>query len=319
MSLNSDPSLDTSSQIILIEKESSLLPHIKPTKKCISFTKFLLSVSSLILILFETLQFLSFSSSPSLPSKGNSQITSNLQTSTRTPVTEFTAVYDVKNAGGITKIFDYIQSRLIDVCEEMEIDGEIKNASDTYKFETTGRHEITYRLNATLKSMELMFGHCSDLIEVDFSKLDTSNVKSMAHMFFKCSSLTSINFGDIDTSHVTKMEGLFNRCSSLATVDLSLFDTSLVTSFGSMFFGCSSLTSLDLSKWDTSSLEFMTYMFNGCMSLKEIDISGFSTEKVTFMVDIFKNISASGTITYPADMKQRIIDKIPEGWTKNEA
>ncbi len=48
-----------------------------------------------------------------------------------------------------------------------------------------------------------MFSGCNNIIEMDLSKFDTSQVDIMTDMFLGCSSLTSINLSNIKTSRVT--------------------------------------------------------------------------------------------------------------------
>ncbi|WP_297152060.1 BspA family leucine-rich repeat surface protein, partial [uncultured Ellagibacter sp.] len=94
------------------------------------------------------------------------------------------------------------------------------------------------------KTTRGMFCKCSEVVSIDLSGLDTSEVADMRSMFSDCSSLVSLDLSSLDTSSVTDMSGMFRDCSKLASLGLSSFDTSSVTSMYCMFEGCSSLASL---------------------------------------------------------------------------
>jgi len=92
----------------------------------------------------------------------------------------------------------------------------------------------------------------------------------MKDMFYGCRNLISLDLSNFDTSNVRSMYYMFDACSNLKTLDLSHWDTSNVTDMGYMFSGCSSLTSLDVSKFDTSNVTDMNGMFSRCSSLETI-------------------------------------------------
>ena len=133
----------------------------------------------------------------------------------------------------------------------------------------------SYVFNKSLNNVELkwynpviicsgMFYGSSDIIDIDFSKFDTSRVQYMGYMFCNCTSLTSLN--------------------------LSNFDTSNVVSFRGMFSGCVLLTSLDLSNFITPKLNLIHEMFDGCINLKYINIKNFQDRYLSNNFDDYKNI-----------------------------
>ena len=126
--------------------------------------------------------------------------------------------------------------------------------------------------------MRYMFCGCRALQSVDLSGLDTSNVREMSRMFGNCTALTSVDFSGISTPQLTDMAWMFQNCSALTSIDLSSFDTSNVKDMGALFADCSELTSLDLSNFDTANAEDMGGMFWGCEKLTAIDPSGFHTK-----------------------------------------
>ena len=67
------------------------------------------------------------------------------------------------------------------------------------------------------------------------------NINSCECMFRKCSNIIEINLSNFDTSQVTAMWSMFNGCSSLTSLDLSNFNTSQVSYMDYMFSGCINL------------------------------------------------------------------------------
>ena len=144
--------------------------------------------------------------------------------------------------------------------------------------------------------MQLMFSGMRNLTTLDLSNFDTSKVTNMNNMFSNMSNLTALNLSNFNTSQVTDMQCMFSGMRNLTTLDLSNFDTSKATDMNNMFSDMSNLTSLDLSNFDTSKVRYMYYMF----SLYDDDISkdkletiyvnnDFNTAKLTSFVGMFKN------------------------------
>ncbi len=140
--------------------------------------------------------------------------------------------------------------------------------------------------------MQSMFDRCESLRNLDVSGFDTSQVTDMGSMFRKCKNLTRLDISGFDTSQVTDMSGMFGQCNNLSNLDVSEFNTSRVMRMDSMFSGCSSLTSLDVSGFDTTQVTSMSWMFGGCSNLTNLDVSGFDTSQVEYMYDMFSNCSS---------------------------
>ena len=113
-----------------------------------------------------------------------------------------------------------------------------------YEFNTTENIIKLIWKKAPL-NIECLFYYCSDIIEIDFSNFDSSNIKKMNYMFYSCTSLISINFDNFITSNVVDMNNMFCQCMALPSLNLSGFDTSMVENMDSMFSICSVLSSLD--------------------------------------------------------------------------
>ena len=136
-------------------------------------------------------------------------------------------------------------------------------------------------------NMSHMFNGMRNLTTLNLSNFNTSNVTNMGGMFFNMTNLTAFNFSNFDTSKVTDMGSMFYGMSSLTTLDLFNFNTSQVMIMGGMFFNMANLTTLNLSNFDTSNVTDMRSMFNGMTNLASLDISSFNTKNVENMSGMF--------------------------------
>ncbi len=159
------------------------------------------------------------------------------------------------------------------------------SAIDFSEFDSSNILDISYMfagLNADF------WGHCINQANLDFSKINTSNVKSMKGMFSRACvpNLRSLNF---DTSKVEDMSEMFaNTDNGMNELDLSSFDTRSLKTARSMFVG-SNFTKLNVSGWRNDVLTDMLEMFAHMGELTEINISNFRTNNVTNMSGTFKD------------------------------
>ena len=133
----------------------------------------------------------------------------------------------------------------------MYINGNYESFQTYYNFNKTDNN-ITLVWTNPIGHTHCMFDGCKDIIDFDFSNLDSSKITHMGAMFRGCISLKSLN--------------------------LSYFNTPLLTQTSNMFFGCTSLESLDLSNFKTSKLQNLINMFKHCLSLKALSLPNFNTE-----------------------------------------
>ena len=146
--------------------------------------------------------------------------------------------------------------------------------------------------NSPLTTCFVMFYDLPNIINMDFSKFDTSKVTTMEAMFNGCISLTSLYLGNFNTSSVESMKNMFYNDYSLEYLNLDNFNTSTTTDICGMFFRCAKLTSLDLRSFNTSLVTDMSSTFHDCNSLKYLDISSFNTSSVKRMYCLFYNCSS---------------------------
>ena len=147
--------------------------------------------------------------------------------------------------------------------------------------------KIIYKNN--LNNCTSMFSGLTNIISIDLSNFNSSELTKIDYMFNGNSSLESINFGNFNTSKMEIMEYVFQNCYSLTSLNLSSFDTSKVTDFHYMFHNCTSLKELDLSNFNTSSCICTLHMFDGFTSLISLNLDSFDTSQVTYMYNMFQN------------------------------
>ena len=201
---------------------------------------------------------------------------------------------------------------------EVIIDGEKREIvySNSYLL-TKSEHTVIIKWDFIFNNCENMFYGLNNILTIDFSNFDSSQVTSMHSMFHGCLELKSINFNNIKTSLVKDMEDMFYACNSLISLDLTNFDTSLVTSMRNMFSACKSLVSLDLSSFKTDSLQNMELMFKNDESLISLDLSNFNTASVTLMSDTFASckslifINLKSFVENPNIQNYRLFEQIP--------
>lgn len=114
----------------------------------------------------------------------------------------------------------------------------------SYLFYGGARLESMDSLLSKLKDvtrMDNMFSLCSNLTELDVSRLDTSNVTRMNYMFYSCTNLTSVDVSKWDTRNVTDLSNLFNNAGKLVSFDMSTWDTRSVSNMQNMFLDCYAL------------------------------------------------------------------------------
>ena len=139
-----------------------------------------------------------------------------------------------------------------------------------------------------------MFKDCNDIIEMDLSNFDTSQVNDMNYMFAHCSSLTSINLSYFNTQNVRNLFCMFRGCSSLTSIDVSSFNTNQATNVHYMFDGCASLTSINLENFHTPFVDEAEYMFANCINLEYINLKNFDgtniVNEIAHYIDIFAGV-----------------------------
>ena len=135
-----------------------------------------------------------------------------------------------------------------------------------------------------------------DILDMDLSNFDTSQVTNMYGMFSGMYSLTTLDLSNFNTSRVIYMSYMFSEMYNLTTLDLSSFNTSNVTDMDYMFFCMRKITTLDLSSFNTSKVTNMHDMFTEMNNLTSLNLSNFDTSKVKRMDRMFCYVSSLTTL-----------------------
>ena len=196
--------------------------------------------------------------------------------------------------------------------EDEESDDEIKLWLDPTD-KTAYYYAETEKVYLNADSSEMFFSKYGEqkiknILDLDLSNFDTSQVTNMSSMFRGMSNLTTLNLSNFDTSQVTNMDSMLASVSNLTTIDLSSFDTSKVTDISAMFYDLSNLITLNLSNFDTSRVTNMQDMFYGMRNLTTIDLSSFDTSKVTRMRAMFYGMRNLTTLNLSSFDTSKVTD-----------
>lgn len=194
--------------------------------------------------------------------------------------------------------------------------------------EQSGKTDSGYFLDGEiLKDMEGPWASEVDQIKKVVIGEDNNKVKpfSTAFWFSGLSNVTDIDFSNLDTSEVVDMKGMFVGCTSLTELDLTSLDVSKVEDVSFMFAYCEKLMNLNISNIkvnddvnhcdDYSTPDFgfgsfitntsggtCTSIFTGCSSLSSLTVG--ENWAASFLEGTWTSKSTGETYTY---------DAIPQG------
>ena len=199
----------------------------------------------------------------------------------------------------------------------------MEKRSNTYNDHNAGIYIIYYHIKEQ-EDLSHMFDACENLISLDLSNLDCSNViyinnlccncpnlkkiifnkniqsnivKDMSYMFYNCEKIISINLSSFYTSECEDMSCMFYGCKSLSNLNISNFDTRTCETMGYMFYNCETLILLDLSNFCTNNCKNVSYMFCGCKSLLRLNIHNFDFSTIINKENFIEGCSSLTEIT----------------------
>ena len=147
-------------------------------------------------------------------------------------------------------------------------------------------------------SFENSFWGCENLTNITATDApNLTNVLAMGSMFRDCLNLVSIDVSNWDLTNVTQLAngyyfGMFYGCTNLITIDVSNWNTTNVVTMQGLFRLCTNLTTLDVSNWNTISLANARMLFDGCSNLSVIDVSNWNVQSIVFLRNAFANTGA---------------------------
>ena len=143
--------------------------------------------------------------------------------------------------------------------------------------EITGLIQYEIIINESITSLDFLFEGCQDLVKVDLSDLNSTNLTSMIYTFAGCSSLETVNLTNFNTSEVQQMEFFFSGCTNLQNIKgFENLNTSSLSKTAGMFLGCQNLKSVNLSAFQSNNITEKNGMFIDKPSLESLDIGNAS-------------------------------------------
>ena len=204
----------------------------------------------------------------------------------------------------------------------MFIDGVMQTSVvSAYTFSDTNEHKVQC-MTHDMTSMYYMFYNSNQLKSVKFGdSFNTSNVYTMYRTFRNCSNITEIDLSKLDLTNVETMNGLFHSCSNLKKVVLpENFGVNCVE-MSYMFNYCYVLDDLNYENLNMSNCNTAVYMFCGTpfetfnasifdmtnmincegmfsemANLKSIDISGWNVKNGNSCGAILSNCTSLETV-----------------------
>ena len=158
--------------------------------------------------------------------------------------------------------------------EETELEVTITNFSEGY-FDSPKDGFIKMKIYFLdpLPSLDFLFYECNDLINVDLSHINTTNMSRISYTFYNCKNVEQVNFTLLDTSNIEYMEFLFAGCENLVDIiGLESLNTSLIKYTTGMFFDCKNLQVANLSSFDLDNVEEQHGMFVNTTSLQMVNL-----------------------------------------------
>ena len=108
------------------------------------------------------------------------------------------------------------------------------NYSFYWIFSNEGIYDIKMIFNKKLCSCAGLFCDCKNIIQIDLSQFNSTNILSYNSMFYNCENIKEINLGKLDFSMVTDFDFMFYNCKNLVDLDVTSFNTKNSKSFYQM-------------------------------------------------------------------------------------
>jgi len=153
--------------------------------------------------------------------------------------------------------------------------------------------------NAKPEYMYWMFHHCHNIVEIDLSNIDFSDVTSLRGVWGDCWKLKTLRLPQHCTmSNVETMIETFASCHELSGLDLSEWDTGKVTSLNCTFSDTNDVNMIrSIENWDVRKVKDMTYMISGVSEaestlnkLTYVDFTRWNVESVERLFGTFSNL-----------------------------
>ena len=165
---------------------------------------------------------------------------------------------------------------------------EYEDTKKYFKPNNEGIYKIKLIFKKKMKDCSYMFSGCLNIISIDLSSFDSSEVTNMHYMFGKCKYLEEINLGNLNTENVIDMGYMFHSCYLKKIAFPKSFNTRNVKDISYMFHNCQALTEIDFGpSFQTNNAVNMVAMFGKCHNLIKLDLRNFNTSNVENMFTLF--------------------------------
>ena len=121
---------------------------------------------------------------------------------------------------------------------------------------------IKLKFDNNINNFFRMFSDLINIIEIDFSKYNTSLVNNMSYMFDNCTSLISANLSNLDLSSIKSMDYMFRNCVSLKTLDFTNVDILQYNNDMNLFVNCANLKYNNLLNVYANNFKYNKYKRN---------------------------------------------------------
>lgn len=202
-----------------------------------------------------------------------------LNTSTSTPIIDFTGITDI---GSYALIHGYTSTSSSILSGNLDL-STIEKLSGTY-------------------CMDSCFKSCNGITSVNFSSLKFINgAYALQDAFSSDDNLTTVNMSSLEEVRGGNwpMNNAFSNCNNLTSVDMSSL-VCVSNSSGAMrycFSGCTSLLEFSFSSLkDLSYMTVLEYFFNGCKNITNVYFNAITTTTFGSYKNQFNNMFSSGVI-----------------------
>ena len=201
-------------------------------------------------------------------------------------------IYFLNDSDGKGYKNEEISNLTKDDCE-IFINNKPTEFSKYFKPEKEGLYEIKIIFRKILKNCSCMFSNNDNIIKIDLSSFNISQVTNMYYMFGRSHFLKEVNLSNFQPDKVTNMSYLFNKCSTLKKVIFpDSFNTSNVEDMSFMFNCCYDLEDIHFPRsFVTKKVKNMENMFSRCYKLEKINLENFETHEVTNISYMFEQCS----------------------------
>lgn len=107
-----------------------------------------------------------------------------------------------------TKNIYFLNDNFNEINEEnakLHINNKKDNFNKYIKPSEEEQYEIKIYFKNTIKNCSYMFNKCNEIISIDLSSFDSSDVISMSYMFSECNKLENINLNNLNADNVKDM------------------------------------------------------------------------------------------------------------------